>query len=336
MPATQNLTVPEGGPAPTRTAPERPQQGVIMRWRGQGAFLLLVLLVVAGAIGVDHFATKDNLIDVLQSQAYIGIIAVGMTWVVLSGNFIDLSAPVAVAIAAGVLLRLAPTSVPLAVAAAIAIPMVLGAVNGLLVGGIRLNPVMATLGTAGIAAGCLYLATGGSTASGSVASLNDFASSRPLGVPLPAIAFVVLVIVNQLVLSRSRLGATVRFVGDNPDAARASGLRPVATVTWCFILSAAMAALAGVLLGASTNLAAVGTGKGYEFDALAAIVVGGTLLRGGIGSFWRTLFGVLVIATANNITALMDLSAEAQLLVKGAMFVTVVAIDAVATRSQSS
>ncbi|MCU1618621.1 MAG: transporter permease [Modestobacter sp.] len=311
------------------------RDNVITRWRSRGAFILFALMFAGGCLFVDQFATTGNLVALLQSQAFIGMVAVGMTWVVLSGNFIDLSAPASLAIAANTVLRVSPQSVPLAIVLAIAIPVGLGLVNGYLVGRLKLNPVIATLGTAGIALGLLYLATGGTTSTGSVASLSDVASARPFGVPVPVIAFLLLVLVNQLVLSRFRLGANVRFVGNNPEASRATGIRPVATVAWCFGLSAALAAVAGILLGASTNNAVTGTGAGYEFDALAAIVLGGTLLAGGIGSFWRTLSGVLVVATVNNITLLLGLSAEAQLLVQGIIFVTVVGLDAIATRSRA-
>ncbi len=192
--------------------------------------------------------------------------------------------------------------------------------------------MIATLGTGGIVAGVLFLATGGRTSVGNSNVLAHFASAQPLGIPVPAIVFVVLVVLNQIVLARTRFGATVHFYGNNPEAGRASGVRSLSLVVVCFSLSALMAAISGMLLGAYSGFAAIGTGAGYDFQALAAVVVGGTLLAGGIGSFGRTFAGVLVIAAATNIALLLGLSTAAQLLVTGIIFIVVVAFDAASSR----
>jgi ribose transport system permease protein len=307
-------------------------RALVLRWRGQGAVVVLACLVVAGFIGVSHFGTKSNLISIVQSQAFVGMAAVGMTWIVMSGNFVDLSVPAVILVAANVTLKLGGTSVVLAVVTPLAIAVVIGITNGWLVGGAGLNPVIATLGIAAIVSGLFLLTTNGSTSVGHQNALARFASAQPLGVPVPAFVFVGLIIVNQIVLARTRFGKVVRFQGNNPSAGRAVGVRPQSIVVACFVLSALMAGVAGILLGASSGFAAFQTGAGYDFEALAAVIVGGTLLSGGVGSFGRTLAGVLVIAAAQNIALLLGLSQAAQLLVTGIIFITVVAFDAATSR----
>lgn len=304
----------------------------LVRWRGRGAVVVLICLVAGGLIGVDHFGTKSNLVAIVESDAFVGMAAIGMTWVVLSGNFVDLSVPSVIAVASNTVIRLGNTSLPLAIITLVAIALVIGVSNGWLVGGLGLNPVIATLGTGGIVAGVLFLATGGRTSVGNSNVLAHFASAQPLGIPVPAIVFVVLVVLNQIVLGRTRFGATVHFYGNNPLAGRASGVRSLSLVVMCFSLSALIAAISGMLLGAYSGFATVGTGAGYDFQALAAVVVGGTLLAGGIGSFGRTFAGVLVIAAATNIALLLGLSQPAQLLVTGIIFIVVVAFDAASSR----
>ena len=330
---TLDLERPPSGADPPRLSR---RSTVLSRWRGQAALVLLVLLTVIGVLFVDRFASVGNVIQIVQSQAFVGIVAVGMTWVVLSGNFVDLSVPSVMAVAANAVLILNARSLPLAVIVALVIPLGIGAVNGLLVGLLRLNPIIATLGVTTLVGGALFLATTGDTALGTDVAFRQFGRARVLGVPVAAIVFVVLLCSCQALLTRTRFGHEVRFVGSNREAARSSGVRDTAVVVWCFVLVAASAAIAGTLLSAFSNTAELVTGRGYEFDALAAVVIGGTTLQGGVGSFWRTLAGVLVIGLANNIMLLLGLDTSVQLLVKAGVFILAVALDALANREQST
>ena len=306
------------------------------QWRGQAALALILLLTAFGMLFVDRFASIDNLIQIVQSQAFVGIVAVGMTWVVLSGNFVDLSVPALMAVAANTVLILNGGSLVVAVAAALTIPLVIGALNGALVGVLRLNPIIATLGVTTLVGGALFLATTGDTAIGASATFEQFGRGRLLGVPVAALVFVALVCTCQAALTHTPFGTNVRFVGSNREAARSSGVRDSGAIVCCFVLVAATAAIAGVLLAGFSNTAELVTGRGYEFDALAAVVIGGTSLSGGTGSFWRTFAGVLVVGIANSIMLLLGLDTSVQLLVKAGVFIAAVALDAFANREHAA
>jgi ribose/xylose/arabinose/galactoside ABC-type transport system permease subunit len=295
----------------------------------------VIALVALGAMFVDGFLSRDNAVQVLQSQAFVGIVAVGMTWVVLSGNFVDLSVPVTMAVAANACLGLLDRNVTLALAVALGVPILIGFANGFIVSVAGANPVIATLGVATVVGGILLMETNGAFMSSDGTGFQEAVGDRRvLGIPLPVIVFLGLLILGQGVLSLSRFGALVRLTGANRSAARANGVPVNAVVVTCFVICAFCAALGGVLLGAFTNQADLTTGQGYEFDALAAVVIGGTSLFGGIGSFWRTFVGVLVIGVANNLMLLLGFDTSVQLFVKGSILIAAVSLDAVAAWGQ--
>lgn len=300
-------------------------------WRIGGPLTLLLLLLGLGSLFVDHFSTTDNLVAVLQSQAFIGIAAVGMTFVVLSGNFVDLSVPATIAIAANLTLLLWDRSPALALAAGFGAPLLVGLVNGILVGRLRVNPVIATLGVAAATGGILYRITNANTSQPSSSTLHDIGTSRLAGIPVAVIVFGGLLLLAQTVLAGTRFGAYLRLVGANRLAARASGVPTGVVVGACFVACAGLAGITGVLLGAFAGAADLTNGFGYEFEALAAVVIGGTSLLGGVGSFWRTLVGLLVIGVATNLMLLLDLNTPAQLFAKGGILILAVALDALAT-----
>lgn len=300
----------------------------VSRLRGQAVVALIVLLAGFGVIFVDNFATKSNLIQIMQSQAFVGVVAIGMTVVVLSGSFVDLSVPASMAVAANTVLLLNSRSVALAIAVALTLPLFIGLANGVAVGVMNLNPVIATLGTRTLVGGILFLVTTGDTSLGGNEAFHEAFRARPVGVPVATIAFVVLLILGQLVIGRTRFGAEVRVVGANRHAARASGLRETRTIVLAFVVAAACSSIAGVLLAGFSNTAELVTGRGFEFDALAAVVIGGTSLTGGTGSLIRTFAGVLVIGVTNNLMLLSGLDTSMQLLVKAGVFVLAVALDA--------
>lgn len=295
---------------------------------GNGAEVLLVLLVPYGALFVPNFLTEANLIRVIQSQAFIGLAAIGMTFIVLSGSFVDLSMAAVIAVVGNTLLLLVHQSVVLAFVVAFGAALLIGIVNGVLVGRYRVNPVIATLGVGVVSTGILLLATGGRTSSGQSDAFEAFGNLRIGAIPITTIVFLALLIAMHIVLTRTQFGYYVRLVGANRAAAAVIGARPARIVAACFVISALFAGLTGLFLAAFAGVAQNSLGSGYEFDALAAVVIGGTSLLGGRGSLVRTFLGVLVIGVTMNIMLLLGLSTPLQLSITGLIFIAVVALDA--------
>jgi ribose transport system permease protein len=288
--------------------------------------LLSLVLAVYGVIAIDGFLSVANLVQVVRSQSIVGIAAIGMTFIVVSGNFVDLSVPAVIAVSANLVLTLDSSGVPagFAVALAVGVGVLIGASSGVVVSYLGVNSVIATLGVGSVAAGLLLWRTGGALSRGSGGTLNDFARANLLGVPVPAIVFVALIAAAHIVLEMTRFGASIRATGGNSRAARIAGVRTTAVSISVFVIMGACAAVAGALLGAFANQADVAVGTGYELDALIAVVLGGTLLTGGVGGFGRTFLGLVLIGVVNNILLLQGMGTSVQLLTRGTLFIAVV------------
>lgn len=297
-----------------------------------GIFMILAATTLAGVALVDGFASVGNAANILRSVALVGTVAVGMTLVVISGNFVDLSVPSQVATAALIVLSFAEQNLPLAVLAAVLAAGTIGLANGVLIGAFRANPVIVTLGVQTAAAGLILVATGGSYVYGTSVALREFGQAALGPVPIQALVFLATLIAGQLVLSRTRFGFGLYAIGANRSVARASGIAVTRSVLSVFVAAALLAAVAGVMLAAFANSVNSSAGTGFEFDAMTAVVIGGTSLFGGAGSLWRTLAGVLFIGVVNNLMILVGVPFESQLLIKGSVIVLAVALDALAQR----
>jgi ribose transport system permease protein len=300
-----------------------------------GAQILLVLIAVAAIAFVPHFATGDNVFRIVQSEAFVGLVAIGMTFVVLAGGFVDLSVPAAIAVGANAVLHLMPTSVPLALFVGLGAPVAIGAFNGLMVGRFRLNPVICTLGTAAAAGGLLLLIWNGASVTGSVQGFQAFGNFHLWRLPLASLVFLGGLLLAHFAMTRTQFGSFVRLVGAGRRAAENNGARPSLIILACFVLCGGAAGVTGLLLAGFSNVAVNTVGVGYEFDALTAIVIGGNSLTGGHGSMMRTFTGLLVVGVATNAMLLLGLSTELQYTVKGLVFIAAVATDAARARSRT-
>jgi ribose transport system permease protein len=297
-----------------------------------GIFFVLAAVFLVGVFGVHNFATPRNVSNILTSMSFVGIVAIGMTFVVISGNYVDLSVPAQVAAAALVVLGLQSHGLGVAILAAIAVVLLIGLLNGVLVGLFGANAVIVTLGIETAATGVILIVNGGAYVYGVSEVFHRFGTSSIIGIPIQVIFFFAFALLAQGLLSRTRFGFCLKAIGTNRLVARASGVPVAGYVLGTFVLSALLAGTAGILLGALTNSVSSGLGEGYEFDALTAVVVGGTSLFGGVGSIWRTLAGVLLIGMVNNVMILVGLQFQTQLLVKGVIIIGAVFLDALAQR----
>lgn len=307
-----------------------------VRWVStRGIFVFTVVLVVAAAIFIDGFASLENITDVFNRAAPIGIVAVGMTFVVITGNYLDLSVVAQVATAAVVLIAVSNESnILLAMGVAILIAVVYGVVNGVAVGVFKANAVIVTLSTTFIGLGILRWLTGGSIYFGPQdGPIARFGLAKLGPFPLSMIVLILVTLLLSWVLNRTTFGFLVKSYGSNRSATRLAGVNTAYVVIGAFTLSALGAMVGGFVLGAFSNTAVSAMSNGFDFRALAAIIVGGTSVFGGRGSVLRTLLGVVFVSVLTNIMVLSSFSFGVQQMVIGALIVAAVSADSLARRA---
>jgi len=296
--------------------------------RRLGTLAGLVALCLLLWILTPHFLTVSNLLNVLEQTSINAIVAVGMTYVIISGG-IDLSVGSLLALAGVVLATLLHAGVPLPIAfiAAMGIGALFGSLSGLAITWGRLPPFIATLGMMSIARGCALLFTEGRPVSGFDADFRSLATSRIAGIPAPVFATTLVYIVGHFVLAETRFGRYVYALGGNEEATRLSGVNVRLYKTAVYAVSGLTSAIAAVLLTARLNSAQPIAGIMYELDAIAAVVIGGTSLAGGEGSLGGTLIGALIMGVLRNGLNLLSVSSFMQQVVIGLVIVGAVLID---------
>jgi galactofuranose transport system permease protein len=273
--------------------------GLLLR---SGAVVALVAACIFGATRYYAFATPENVVNVLRQNSMLGLVALGMTFVILTGG-IDLSVGALLAVAGVVAAMLSPRGSVVAIAGGLGTAALLGMVNGLLITKVRIQPFIVTLAML-IAARALALAA---TAEQSVAVSADAGGLTWLGrgelgpVPVPVALFVLAYLIGWVMLRYTRFGRYIYAIGDSEDAARLMGLPADRIVIATYALSGALAGLGGIVLAARLGAGQPVAGTGWELDAIAAVVVGGTLLTGGQGGAGSTLIGVLLLGVIFNL-----------------------------------
>lgn len=287
-----------------------------------GLLLSLLLLCVGLSLASDRFLTVDNLTNVLRQSSINGIISVGMMMVILTRG-IDLSVGSVLALSAVIgadMLKNHNMPALQAIGICLLVGTAAGAVNGLLVSRLRIPPFIATLGMMTFARGAALAYTSGQPITG-LGDLGEgfryLGSARFLDIPVPILVAGVVFLLAYILLSHVPFGRYIHGLGDNEQAAYLSGLPVKRVLMFVYMAAGALSALAGVILIGRLNSAQPTAGLMFEFDAIAAVVVGGTNFSGGEGTVWGTLIGVLIIGIINNGLNLLDVSAFYQDIVKG-------------------
>ena len=310
----------------------------LARFRGYGPVVALVLLCIAGGLLNPDFATVENLMNVLTRTAFIGIIAVGMTFVIVSGG-IDLSVGSMAALIAGAMIMLMNAAVggaqPLGPVAtvllgcALALLMggVLGGAHGLLVTRGRIEPFIATLGTLGIFRATLtYLSDGGALTLDSTVSdvYSPVYYQSVLGVPIPVLVFLLVAIGGAVILNRTAFGQHVQAIGSNEQVANYAAIRVDRIKVLTYLLLGVCVAIATILYVPRLGSATPTTGILWELEAIAAVVVGGTSLKGGSGRIIGTVIGAILLSVIGNIVNLTSIiSVHLNAAVQGVVIITV-------------
>ncbi len=302
-----------------------------------GIYIAFVLLCLALAVASPVFATPENLFNVALQSSINALLAFGMTFVILTAG-IDLSVGslVAVAGAVGGGLMVSGVAWPVALLAGLIAGTLLGFANGVAVTAFRIPPFIATLAMLSIGRGLTQLYTGGRPFTGLDPTFNQLGQGSVGPIPIPVLVMLVTVGISWLVLRHTVFGRNVYAVGSNPEAARLAGVRVTRVLLGVYTISGFLSALGGLVLTARLSSAQPTAGLGFELDAIAAVVVGGTSLAGGEGSILRTLIGALIIGVLNNGLNLLNVDPFIQPVVKGAVILIAVGLDRLKTRTGGS
>jgi ribose/xylose/arabinose/galactoside ABC-type transport system permease subunit len=290
------------------------------------AFLVLIIVM---AVLSPAFLKITNIMNILRQTSINGIVAVGMTFVIILAG-IDLSAGSVLALAAVVATSFAhPGTFPVIVPVTLGLMTgaVCGFINGVIIAGRKIAPFIVTLGMMTIARGAALVYTNGRPVIELSDGYNTIGGSYFLNIPVPVIIFIFIVISGWFLLSRTVFGRHVYATGGNKTAAELSGIITGRVTVWVYTLAGLLAGLAGIVLSSRVMSGSPSTGQGYELDAIAAVVIGGTKLTGGVGTIFGTIIGALIIGVMNNGLDLLNVSSYWQQIVKGIIIILAVVLE---------
>jgi len=303
---------------------------------GQAPLLTLLGLGVMTSMLTDRFLSPINLTNLLVQSSIMAVIAMGMTFVVVSGGF-DLSvgsiAALSGCVAAIVMLK---TGIALGVLAGIAAGTLIGLVNGLSITALGVNPFITTLGTMVLVRGLVYLLTGGHAISGTFGlpdAFVTFGAERVLGVHALVWVPAVLLVVLSWVLHLTPYGRKVFATGGNREAAYLSGIRVSAVVASAYVWCGTLAGVGGVMLAARLQSGQPTAGEFYELTAIAAVVLGGASLQGGEGQLYKSVIGVFIMVVLGNALNLLNVDSYWQRVAIGFVIIAAAAVDRLRARS---
>lgn len=312
----------------------------LAKYHIRGIYILIVLYVVVVAIINPVFLTKDNWMNLLRQVAVVGVISCGITFVMLTGRT-DLSAGMMMTFLAslscyyvlpGINNQLVAILLPLGLG------VVFGLVNGILVGVIRLNSFVSTLGMMSIYTGAVLLFTKQNPslfADNSMTVYKFIGQGSVLGVPTPVIILLAVAIICSFVLKKTVYGANIYAAGSNVSMARFSGINPAAVIVSTYVIAGLATGLGALIMSSRIMAAQPKMGVGYEFTALTAIVLGGLRLSGGKGTIWGTVIGVLILGIIDNSFVILGLDSNLQYVVKGIILAAAVASQLISDRRQA-
>jgi ribose transport system permease protein len=301
-----------------------------------GMLPVLIVICILFAFLTPNFLTQNNIVNVVRQASINIVLAAGMTFVILTGG-IDLAVgsvlgfTAVIAVAVSLQPALALAAVPIALLAG----LIVGVLTGMTVAYVGLPPFIVTLGTYTAIRGAAYLAAGGTTVINSKIGFAWIGNGYVGPVPWLVIIALLVIALSAFILHRTILGVHVYAVGGNPQAARLTGIPVPLILIFAYGVSGLLSGLGGVMSASRLYSAQGQLGIGYELDAIAAVILGGTSFVGGIGTVFGTLIGALIIAVLNNGLTLMNVSFYWQLVIKGAVIILAVMLDKLRTRGQA-
>lgn len=291
-------------------------------------YLVLLALVIFFSIASDVFLSVENIMNVLRQVSVVGIVAVGMTFVILTGG-IDLSVGTVIAVSGVITAQLMVNGVHpiLAILAAIAVAVIIGIFNAFFTHEFKLNPMIVTLGVMTILKGVSYIVTGGLPVYGFSEEFKIIGQGYIGPVPIPIIIMLVCFAIGYFILNYTSFGTSVYGLGGNEEAVRLAGINIRKTKYGVFVICAILSAIAGIVLLSRVNNAQPNAGFGYEMDVITGVVLGGVSMSGGEGKITGVFVGILVMAVLANGMLLMGISEYFQWVVKGSVMLLAISYD---------
>lgn len=299
-----------------------------------GIFIILAVLFVASSLFVPGFFSRYNITNILLAIACTSTLALGATFVIILGHInIAYGSELAFIGCIACMINVATGSAIVAILAALAIGLLLGAFNGFVITKFSIPAFIVTLALTEAARGGAVIVTGGNTISGLSSSFTfmgqGYIGPIPMAVVILAIAFVIM----WVILNKTPYGRYIYAVGGNDKAAEASGINPKAVVFKAYLLDGVLTGIAALILMARMNSGVPGAGLSYEMDAITGVVVGGTSMSGGSGTLFGTIVGGIIVGIINNVQTLLGVDSNIQKIVKGVIIVAAVIIDVVTKNS---
>lgn len=297
-------------------------------WKDYGSLLGLIGIGLVMSLLSDRFLTLPNLINIARQVSINAIIAMGVTLVILTGG-IDLSVGSLVALTgcAAILSMELPGADFTGIMIGLGVGAAAGLLNGILIAYARIPPFIGTLAMLTMARGTALVITEGQPIVRFDSPYRWFGDGMVGVVPVPVLLMVLILAVTYFILRHTPLGSYIYATGGNEEAARLSGVKVTRIKTLVYLISGLYAGISGMILAGRLGSAQPNTGEGFELDAIAAVVLGGTSLMGGKGSIWGTLIGAFIIGVLNNGFNLLNVSPFYQLIAKGAVIILAVLVD---------
>lgn len=304
------------------------------------AFILVIMVIIMTILKPNSFPTPKNILNILNQSAIIGVMALGMTLVIISRG-IDISVGSVLALAGAiaasltqtpeasiqVFQNLGPQSVVLAILAAIAVGVICGGISGWLVAYTAIPAFISTLGMMTIARGAVYLYTGGQPISKLSQDILFFGSNVFDVVPVPVIVFAIMIVITTILLSYTRFGKSVYAIGSNMYAAEVSGIQVKRNLILIYVFAGITAAIASILFIGRVASVHPGAAAGYELTVIAATTIGGTSHTGGVGTIWGCVLGTLILSVLTNGFTLLGIDPYWQQIVQGGIIIGAVVLD---------
>jgi len=307
---------------------------VKFNFKDYGIILGFLVLCLVISIATPDFLVSKNILNILRQSSIIGIIATGMTFVIISGNF-DLSVGATAAFSGAIAASLlnAGQNILVAIIVPLIVGSLIGMVNGVLASIINIPSLIATMGMVAIIRGAILLYTGGYPISTNNNTFSIIGNGYLFGIPIPVIIFFSGIIIAYIILMKTRFGRRVYSIGGNPQASRLSGINVDFYKISVFVLNGFMAALAGIVLCSRLSIATPVAGEGYDLDSIAAVVIGGTSVLGGEGNVLRTVIGVLLLSVISNGFNLLGVNIYFQYIFRGLIILAAVGFSSYSRKS---
>ena len=289
--------------------------------------LLLVLLAVAMLTTPGFFSTP-SIIATLDYTSLIGLVALGMAFVTISGNIMSLALSATMATCGEVFLLASGRGMWTAIAMALGAGVVITGIQGFVIGTIRANPIIVSIAAFALLHGIVSALTGGARAYPDPGAEYSLLRGRIGLVQAPLLVFLAGVVVAQMVLTYTRFGRNLFLVGSNFRAAEAAGIATWRTIGLAYCMAGLYTGFAGIMAAARYQTADLELGAGYDYEAIAAVLIGGVAIQGGMGSAWRVFVGAVVFAAAGTLLVLRGYSTEVQRLLTGVLIFCVICLQA--------